>query len=266
MRRAHAAASVPHLQALAVCFLYKDAVHPTILAHGHRLPCRTDYAMRRYLQGTLDFFCGTYAVVNALAVVGKLELPQARHILQETLLEVSLRPRLWSDLLANRTDHYWLVRFLAARRLAGAPHHLRCIQPFDDCLLPCDEAADLESARSFLPEEHPPHGPASIREAEEESVATWSALADWFTVKETTKGKRAAVLRFHRFLPGLAEPVVSHWTTARAMENETLILHDASSERQAVHSIQRDAISASGHTRAPLRIVPESILLLESLR
>ena len=41
--------------------------------------------MRRYMQGTLDFTCAVYAVINSLSVIHNLDLATGRMILAETL-------------------------------------------------------------------------------------------------------------------------------------------------------------------------------------
>ena len=92
--------------------------------------------MRRYMQGTLDFTCGIYAVVNALSCIYGLELAQAKKIFQETLQTLSGQETIWNSFLSNETDHYWLVRWLLGRWCLSPPWKLDVRQPFADFLLP----------------------------------------------------------------------------------------------------------------------------------
>ncbi len=227
--------------------------------------------MRRYLQGTLDYACGLYAVVNALACTHGLDLARGRYIFQETLLALSGRPGLWMPFARNDTDHYWLVNYLLAAWCGSAPWRYRREQPFSSCLLGRDPEAALENAGLYLPEKEPPRGPASAKAAAKEAAAVWESLGLWFgdsgeSTAELLSGrkKRVALLRFHRFLPGLEAPIVSHWTTVSHRMHETLVLHDSSSEKQALFSLERTQLMPVEQERAMVRIVPESIVLLEA--
>jgi hypothetical protein len=115
----------------------------------------------------------------------------------------------------------------------------------------------------YLPEKETPAGPPSPAAAEKEAHEVWSAAAAWFAPENRTGKRRAAVLRFHRFLPGVVEPVVSHWTTVCRIEKGALHLHDASSDNGALHALEQGRLMPGARERALLRIVPESLLLLE---
>jgi hypothetical protein len=220
--------------------------------------------MRRYLQGTLDFACAIYAVINALACTRGLNLADARKIYGETSLALSGRPALWSAFLRNHTDHYWLVRYMVGRWCVDPPHRLRPVQPFSSCLLPGGKLSELTGADLYLPEKESPAGPSSLAFADREARAIWDAAVAWFGRESGAAEKRTAVLRFHRFLPGVAAPVVSHWTTALRLERDALSLHDASSESGALLALEKDVLVPGPGARALVRIVPESLLLLQA--
>ena len=221
--------------------------------------------MRCYFQGTLDYACGIYAVINALSCTHGLDLAAARRILQDLFESLPEHPALWRAFVRNETDHYWLIRQGLSRWCLGPHWTYRAEQPFSDCLMPGREWAGLEGLAPYLPEREAPRGPVKAAQAGKEALAVWMALQDWFEHPQGKEGgrRRVAILRFHRFLPGMAQPVVSHWTTVQAMQGGVLMLQDASSEPHAIRSISRaDCISAS-FALSMIRIVPESVLLLE---
>ena len=218
--------------------------------------------MRRYMQGTLDFACGIYAVINALSCMHGLDLAGARKIFQETMLVLSRRETLWDRFLRNETDHYWLVRWMVWRWCLEPSREVTILQPFSDCLLPPQTGAALEEAALYLPEAHEPAGPACSAAASREAESVWEAMESWFAAGKSGSA-RTALLRFHRFIPGTRQPVVSHWTTAHAANAGAVLLHDASSEPGALFSLERKKLLPEAQTPAMLRIVPESILFLE---
>lgn len=212
------------------------------------------------MQGTLDFTCGIYAVINALSRTHGLDLANARTIYRETIGALSEQKRLWNSFLRNETDHYWLVRWLLGRWCLEPPWQLDLRQPFGDCLIPKQPGESFAGADPYLPEAHEPGGPFSPGAAGSEALAVWDALTQWLTKNSHASG--AAVLRFHRFIPGLAQPVVSHWTTARAATAEAILLHDASSEPGALFALERKTLLPEMPSSALLRIVPESVVLM----
>lgn len=219
---------------------------------------------RRYLQGTLDFACAIYAVINALAHTRGLDLAGARRMFQETEISLAESPELWKSFLRNETDHYWLVRYMLDRWCGSAPWKLSIRQPFSDCLLPGKGGADLTGVKLFLPEAENAQGPASPDKAGKEAASVWRALAEWFDDRAENRPKRAALLRFHRFLFHECPPVVSHWTTVRGLTGDVLRLHDASSEATALFSLEKDVLLPENGSRGLIRIVPESVVLLEA--
>jgi len=213
------------------------------------------------MQGTLDFTCGIYAVINALSCIYGLKLAQAKKIFQETMQTLSGQEKIWNSFLYNETDHYWLVRWLLGRWCSEPPWKLDVRQPFADCLLPESRKSDCcTGVDLYLPEIHAPGGPTCPAAAQSEALAVWNALADWLSKQEGSS--RAALLRFHRFVPGGHEPLVSHWTTARAANDRTILLHDASAEPGALFVLERRSLLPEMQHAALLRIVPESIALL----
>ena len=216
--------------------------------------------MRRYMQGTLDFTCGIYAVINALSCTHGLNLANARKIFQETLHELSGQERLWNSFLRNETDHYWLIRWLLGRWCLEAPWRLEIRQPFSDCLRPESRIKDFAGMALYLPEALAPKGPDCPEAAKNEALAVWSALTEWLLEQEGRS--RAALLRFHRFIPGAHQPVVSHWTTAQGANGRAILLHDASAEPGAVFILERKSLLPEAQHTAPLRIAPESVALM----
>lgn len=215
--------------------------------------------MRCYLQGTLDFACGVYAVINALSVTHGLDLAGARAIFREVHATLAANPALWADYAANNTDHYWIVQYTLERWCCAPPYRLRAYRPFDDGLWP--KRARLATAARHLPECLPPWGPPSFAEAQREARRTWRACRDW--LNGDASSPRALIMRFHRFVPDVREPIVSHWTTGRCVENDVLHLHDSSQEPRALRALSPDLLFPVDGRRPPARIVPESLLLVE---
>ena len=106
--------------------------------------------MRRYMQGTLDFACGIYAVINALSCIYGLDLAHARKIFQETVHALSKQERVWISFLCNETDHYWLIRWLLGRWCSASPWRLDVRQPFSDCLCPQSPRPLTDRLNTFL--------------------------------------------------------------------------------------------------------------------
>jgi hypothetical protein len=216
--------------------------------------------MRQYFQGTLDFACGLYALINALACIHNLELTRARALFQDLLSDLPARPALWRAFLQNETDHYWLIRHALARWCSAPPLACAAEQPFSSCLLP-GPGDFLDTAQVYLPEREAPRGPSSPEKNRAEAAAVWKALTARLSPRTDghfpLRFRQAAIFRFHRFLPGMSQPVVSHWTAACRLHGDILYLRDASAEQEAVRQI------AAADSFPPLiRIVPESLLFL----
>lgn len=217
--------------------------------------------MRPFHQGQLDFFCAAYAVINALDCLFGLPLSRAREMFASTLEDVAKLPDLWQTTLRNHTDFYWLPPYMLGR--AREHHAFSVSRPFPDPSYsgtPCDAeilspaCLDLENAVR-LREEYDCSG------LSRDDV--WRCLARWFAARP---GKRAAVLRFVRFLPYSQDPVVLHWTAAEGMRGQELLFRDASRDPGAVFSLYKDTtdISARPGVRGHLLVLePPSLLLLE---
>lgn len=223
--------------------------------------------MRRYLQGTLDFACGIYAVINALSCIYSIPLAEARRLLTEIHVDLAASPDLFRAFCHNETDHYWIVRCMLARVQSDRRYNLDLCQPFSTCLMPGgnDEALpDNIPLGPYLPEAADPEGPFSLDAARQEAEAVWQAVHLWLASPTNSTGKRAAIFRFHRFLPAVYGPVVSHWTTCRFATSALLSLHDASSEQGALLELDRKTLLPPKKERAMVRIVPESVVLLHA--
>ncbi|MDL2267667.1 hypothetical protein LJC46_06740 [Desulfovibrio sp. OttesenSCG-928-G15] len=222
--------------------------------------------MRRYLQGTLDFCCGVYAVLNALSCLYSIDLQTGRKIFQQTLNEFSSFADVWPHFLRNETDHYWVIRYLLQNRCTGAPYFVNFTQPFATGLTAGEPGAMPDFSSLYLPEEHDPSGPSSSNHRTKEAEAVWESLHAHLAENARHSGpyNEVALLRFHRFLPGIPQPLVSHWTTAKAVDERAIILHDASAEEGALFVLDRDMLF-SGKIRALVRIVPESVVFLSSV-
>ncbi|MDR1945736.1 MAG: hypothetical protein LBQ51_01015 [Desulfovibrio sp.] len=224
--------------------------------------------MRRYLQGTLDYACGIYAVINAVACVHDLRLPEARKIFNATMEDFATRPAPWAAFIRNRTDHYWVIRYMLRRWCLREPCGLEISRP-GGFAAPISDA-DLEPGGDtvYLPERCPPRGPKNPGDqpgalsdtARREVEAVRRALRD--ALKGGTASGKAVLVRFHRFLPDSgAVPLVSHWTSIRSADAGTLYLHDASAEKKAVHAVKFDDLLPEKGMPA-LRIVPESLYMI----
>lgn len=217
--------------------------------------------MRRYLQGTLDFCCGIYAVLNALSCLYSIDLNAGRTMFRETLLEFSACENVWRRFLANDTDHYWVVRHMLGRWCSGA-YAATVSQPFSDALAIRDES--LRFASMYLPENDNPEGPDSLADCYAQAAEVWGTLRSELPRRSRgnmTSG-RVGVLRFHRFLPGVPQPVVSHWTTVKDVTEQAVMLHDASAEQGALFTLDKGTLMPFIKRRPLVRIVPESIVIL----
>ncbi len=223
--------------------------------------------MQLFYQGQLDFFCAVYAVINALTAMYGLNLAQARSFLASILNEASLHRPLWQAMLENRTDFYWLVDYMLAGCHRGGPHALFVRRPFapeGEESVP-DSALDLAGASLYRPE---PDGACFRCKAGRDAV--WSALETWlppFSLPPAAGTvRRTVLLRFHRYMPYMKSPVISHWSVADRFCAGTLHLRDASKEESALHALVPsqtvfDAGMVSGD--APVRLEPGSLYFLE---
>lgn len=209
---------------------------------------RADQSFQPYHQGQLDVFCAVYAVANALRSVHPLGMGQARRLFNDVLLDLSRDADAFRSVLYNATDHDALVRAVLERaRRDVLP--LRVERPFAASpALRVTGRVDPDASSSV----RRGHGPDASPQPTPRAV--WEALAGWLCGGPG----RAAVLRFHRYLPFKGDPVISHWTAAGIPLGDTLFLHDSSRESNAIHVIER-----GGFVTAPEHLSDDRLLLVE---
>lgn len=218
--------------------------------------------MQRFYQGQLDFFCAIYAVINALTALYGINLTQARALFASMLFDISQYPELWRATLGNKTDFHWLAAHMLLACGKGTSYPLTVFRPFaDEQTIPAS-AADLGLAEAYAA--------PSLRANALEPRLIWSALEDWLPATEVPpragSARRAAVLRFHRYIQYVDTPIVSHWTVADHHHGGVLQLRDASKESNALHSLDSEATAFSPELVSEernVRIEPESIFFLE---
>ncbi len=214
------------------------------------------------MQGTLDYACAVYAVINALSAVHNLDLAGGRRILAETLYDLSLHPCLWRAFLHNETDHYWLIDYCLARWCRQGKWRLRAMRPFAP---DPDHWDNLDDSKPPLFRIDGPgdnlHDPRPRGAEADGTVDRIFQVLNEHLGPETGQ-TRAALLRFLRFIPGSPLPIVLHWTTAIQVVDNSIFLHDSSSEPGALHVLERGLLTAKFGS-ANLFIEPESITLLE---
>lgn len=222
------------------------------------------HGKRRYLQGTLDFHCGIYGVINALACLRGISLQAARTILSESVLALQPYPHLLKAFLRNETDHYWMVAYCLARWTRLLPFQVAYDQLYGDNWLPAlsDDPEDvLEQAQLYLPEKEVAYD--NKKQEKELLDIVWAGLNEWLRPNSRFRVSRAAVLRFHYYLRGERTPLVSHWTTVVKADKGRLDLHDASANDQAIHTLHYADMLANARAGGnAIRIVPESVILL----
>lgn len=209
---------------------------------------RAGQSFRPYHQGQLDVFCAVYAVVNALRSVQPLGMGQARRLFNDVLLDLSRDADAFRAVLYNATDHDALVRMVLERaRRDVVP--LRVERPF--AASPALRVTGRVGPDASSPARRA-HGPDASPQPTPRAV--WEKLLGWLSGGLG----RAAVLRFHRYLPFKGDPVISHWTAAGIPLGDTLFLHDSSRESNAIHVIER-----GGFVTAPEHLSDDRLLLVE---
>jgi hypothetical protein len=232
--------------------------------------------MKAYHQGQLDFFCGLYAFINCLKLIGVLNLEAARQIFAQALREISAHPTPWQALLDNDSDYYWLMRYLFGRfgREPGAAFNLGQLPLAPLALMDGRERRterqapfrtygiaeaemrarlDLKRAEEIkldeLGREHMYLRPLRSAERTEREKnwsmdGLWPLLQNWLPAgdlfnKFTGDGEQrnGLILRFHRYLYPGQPPVVSHWTSGLEFKGDTLHLFDCTVDSAAVHRL-----------------------------
>lgn len=219
---------------------------------------------RRYLQGTLDYYCGIYCVINALSCLYNIELSTARFIFSESILSLAARPNVFTPFSRNLTDHYWVVLYMLERWAVAEPFAPVITQPFDTSLLPQGGGFEPEQLLDFpsLYYEVTPSEPffgENTGKTGRVAAAVWQTLSGWM---DGYIG-RTALFRFHRYIKGSVFPVVSHWTTVKKIQGDIIYLHDASGEENSVYQFEKASILGQGNEFVSVRIMPESLVLLE---
>ena len=219
--------------------------------------------MQRYYQGQLDFFCAVYAVINALTAMFGINLTQARMLFATALYDTSKHPSLWLATLENKTDFHWLVAYMIQAASRGSSYPLRAFRPFvADGKIP-DEAADLAQAALHVA------GGQSFRNPGNADTF-WRRIDDWLLPSEAPpmpgSVSRTLIFRFHRYIPFISEPVISHWSVADHIFAGKLHLRDCSKEERALHNLDR-TVTVLHPDRVDdahnVRIEPESVFFLE---
>ncbi len=216
--------------------------------------------MQRFYQGQLDFFCAAYAVINALTALHGITLTQARALLATALSDISHHPDLWKATLNNDTDFHWLAEYMLLWCSKGSSYPVSVMRPFAPERDIPESAGDLALARPYR--DPVPSTP--------DSVLIWSALEDWLPSTRVQpragSARRAAILRFHRYIRFVPSPVVSHWSVTDCHHEGVFQLRDASKEENALYCIDRDATVFAPELvteKSPVRVEPESIFFLE---
>lgn len=216
--------------------------------------------MQRFYQGQLDFFCAAYAVINAMTALHGISLSQARNLLASALLDVSGHPDLWQATLFNETDFHWLVEYMLLACGPASPYPARAFRPFAEQPEIPDSAANLAQARRiFEPARRAPDAPL-----------IWAALEQWLPATRSQpragSARRVALVRFHRYIRYVPNPIVSHWSMADCHHAGMFQLRDASKEKNALYSLDRDTCVFAPELvseKYPVRIEPESLFFIE---
>lgn len=147
----------------------------------------------------MDFFCGIYAVINAIGLTHKINLSQSRGILATCLAELSGCPELWAAFLSNATDQHWLVEYLLGRfchngqyamRVARLPQSPKQLAGFT---LKKTAAASFDDLSQLLQTAAPQ--PLRLKELDSRSLY---ANVTSFPVNDTEKMLNSRVSVFHR--------------------------------------------------------------------
>ena len=223
--------------------------------------------MHRYYQGQLDFFCALYAIINAMTALFNLNLMQARALFATALNDISQHPELWHATLENKTDFHWLVAYLLDGASRGPSYPLRVHRPFAEEKGIPESASNLACAKLFT-HTGTPETFLSPREA----GVFWQTMQKWLMPASSPPPsgsvRHAAILRFHRYIPYMREPAISHWTVADHFYDDKIRLRDASMEERSLHSLGRSVTALHPDLvseRRDVRIEPESVFFIEKL-
>lgn len=218
--------------------------------------------MQRFYQGQLDFFCAAYAVINTLTALYGISLSQARALLASALTDVARHSALWQAMLFNATDFYWLTEYMLLACSKSPTYSIRVFRPFAAAREIPETALDLAQASAHAL-------PGSVVT---DADIIWPALEEWLPATRVQpragSAHRAAILRFHRYIRYVSNPVVSHWSVMDCHHAGVFQLRDASKEENALYSLSRDIcvfIPELVSEKYPVRIEPESLFFIERL-
>lgn len=163
--------------------------------------------IKPFYQGKLDTFCAIYAVLNALRLLRGLKTLKGRDILNDVLISLARRPKLFSDVLTQETDYISLVDGML--QSLEKPFNLKIISPFskDDIV---------------------------------EQDIFWQTCMDWMGKENGAISGKTMVFRFMRYLAPEKEPLNRHWTTLEYINERHLRLFDSSHEAEAILTIPKD--------------------------
>lgn len=179
--------------------------------------------LKPFYQGKLDTFCAIYAVLNAFRLIRGIRTVKARDILNDVLMNLSLKPSQLHAVLTQETDYADIVDSILEKQAKKIG--IEVIKPFD-------------SAKY-------------VSETE-----LFDALNEWIGEKKKDN-EYAVVLRFLRYaIPG-QKPLNKHWTTADYIKKNVLHLFDCSHEAEAILNIRKDSF-----VTLPEKVDPEHLILI----
>lgn len=186
--------------------------------------------MNPLFQGKIDNFCAAYSVLNALRLVCGISAFQARDILNDMFVEQAKDIEKWRDIVCHRTDYYELVQFMLEKW--KVIHNYSVYRPFAG-------VPNITHVKTFQPE------------------IDMDTL--WEFLQKTVKDKQCtAVMRFCRFLPHQAGPIVDHWSTVSRVTPGEIYLYDCSLETTGWYVLKKDKFFT-----APFGAVPPQTVALE---
>lgn len=216
--------------------------------------------MQRFYQGQLDFFCAAYAVINTLTALYGISLTQARALLASVLTDTARHPTLWKATLYNETDFHWLAEYMLLACSKAPSYPIRVFRPFAAAREIPETAIDLTHASALA-------APAPVIT---DPDIIWPALEEWLPATQVQpragSARRAAILRFHRYIRYVQNPVVSHWSVMDCHHAGVFQLRDASKEESALYSLDRDICVFTQELvseKCSVRIEPESLFFIE---
>lgn len=192
--------------------------------------------MNPLFQGKIDNFCAAYSVLNALRLVCGISAFQARDILNDTLIEKAKNSEDWKKIVCHETNYNELVRFMLEKWQETYGYSYYC--PFP-CINP-----NANNIRRFQPE------------VDLETI--WEFLKNTVILSAEANKEVTAVLRFCRFLPRQAGPMVDHWSTISRITDTEIYLYDCSLEATGWYVLQREKFFS-----APFGAIPPQRIGIE---